>query len=216
MSITQLATGLGIDLIVIGLLAYGIYFRRHGKADLALAFVALNVGVFAAVALLADSELGMGFAFGLFGILSIIRLRSTQLSQSEVAYYFVSLVFGLIHSLGAAHLALVVAVDILLLVIMASLDNSRISSRMSEQRIILDRAISDSSVLKEEVEYRVGAEVTSLSVEQIDFVREITIVIAQVKADRNANAPRERTQGREPISHRAAEQRQADAYYSQM
>lgn len=181
MNLQLVALGLLVDIVAISILAYGIYFRRHGKSELALAFVALNIGVFAAVALLANSEVGMGFAFGLFGILSIIRLRSTQLSQSEVAYYFISLVFGLINSLGASSLLIAAALDVVLVGIMAGLDTSLVGKHRRQHRLVLDRAFTDHKMLRQEIEYRLGASVISMDVEQIDFVREITVVNVSVR-----------------------------------
>ena len=181
MDLAHLGVGIGLDLIVIVVLAYGIYFRRHGKADLALAFVALNVGVFAAVALLASAEVGMGLAFGLFGILSIIRLRSTQLSQGEVAYYFVALVLGLVHALGSSDLPVVIAADVLLLTIMAVLDRDALPRAAKEQRVVLDRAIPSAALVREELAFRLDAEVLDVEIEQVDFVQDVTTVLAKVR-----------------------------------
>src|SRR5690625_6162299 len=50
-------------------LVFGLYFRRHHRRDLALSYLALNFGVLAVTALLAQSEVGMGLGLGLFGIL---------------------------------------------------------------------------------------------------------------------------------------------------
>ncbi|MBM7767532.1 MULTISPECIES: DUF4956 domain-containing protein [Glutamicibacter] len=55
-----------------------------------LAYIALSMGIFAVTLLLSGSGAGMGLGLGLFGILSIIRLRSDTLTQEEVAYYFSS------------------------------------------------------------------------------------------------------------------------------
>lgn len=180
METIQLLWHLGLDVVMIGLLAYALYYRRHTKADLALAYVALNLGVFAAVAMLANVEVGMGFAFGLFGILSIIRLRSTTLSQVEVAYYFVSLVLGLVHALAGERLVLVVGFDVLLLAVLFILDRDRIAARTREQRVVLDRAITDNALLREELEFRLGAPVVGTHVEELDFVRDMTVVVARV------------------------------------
>ena len=38
---------LAVDLAAITVLSYVLYFRRHGRRDLVLAYVALNVGIFA-------------------------------------------------------------------------------------------------------------------------------------------------------------------------
>src|SRR4051794_27673209 len=84
------------DLVAIVVLAYGLYFRRHRRPDMPLAFVALNVGVMSLAALLSTVSVGTGLGLGLFGVLSLIRLRSSEIAQEEVAYYFVALALGLI------------------------------------------------------------------------------------------------------------------------
>jgi hypothetical protein len=43
------AIDLGVDVAAIFLLAYGLYYRRHRRADLLLGYVALNVGLFLAM-----------------------------------------------------------------------------------------------------------------------------------------------------------------------
>ena len=90
----SLLAGLASDLAAIVLLAYAVYFRRYHRRDLLLAYVALNVGVLAVTVLLTGAQAGIGLGLGLFGILSIIRLRSDQITQEEVAYYFVALALG--------------------------------------------------------------------------------------------------------------------------
>jgi Domain of unknown function (DUF4956) len=97
----SLLAGLATDLAAIVLLADGVYFRRYHRRDLLGAYVALNVGVLAIV-LLAGAQAGIGLGLGLFGILSIIRLRSDQLTQQEVAYYVVALALGLVNGLRPA------------------------------------------------------------------------------------------------------------------
>ncbi|MEU4242707.1 DUF4956 domain-containing protein [Actinoplanes sp. NPDC026619] len=41
---------------------------------------------------------GLSVGLALFGVLSIIRLRSTELDQHEVAYFFSALALGTVHS----------------------------------------------------------------------------------------------------------------------
>ena len=90
------------DLGAVTVLALGLYFPRHRRRDLVVAYLGVNVGVLAVAATLATSSVGAGLGLGLFGVLSIIRLRSTELSQTEVAYYFAALALGLLGGLGAA------------------------------------------------------------------------------------------------------------------
>ena len=111
------------------LLAYVLYFRRHRRADLLLAYVALNIGIFVAMSLLSKVRVDIALGFGLFAILSIIRLRSTSVTQQEVAYYFVALVLGLVNGLDIDDRRLVVLVNVLLLATMAVVDSRRLRDR---------------------------------------------------------------------------------------
>ena len=90
---------IGTNILAIGTLAYGIYFQRHRRRDMLIAYLALNVGVLAVTLVLASASVAAGLGLGLFGVLSIIRLRSNSLTQEEVAYYFASLALGLIAGL---------------------------------------------------------------------------------------------------------------------
>ena len=88
------------DIVAICLLVFGIYFPRHRRRDLVIAYLGINVGVLAVSGALASSSVGAGLGLGLFGVLSIIRLRSTELDQPEVAYYFSALALGLLGGWG--------------------------------------------------------------------------------------------------------------------
>ena len=84
------------DLVAIGTLCT-LYMIRHKTRELMISYAVINAGVFTVTVALAHAGSTAGaMGLGLFGVLSIIRLRSTSLSQREVGYYFVSLALGLI------------------------------------------------------------------------------------------------------------------------
>ena len=91
---------IGIDLLAIAVLTFGVYFPRHHRRDLVVAFLGVNVGVLAVSMVLGSTTIGAGLGLGLFGVLSIIRLRSSEISQHEVAYYFAALALGLLAGLA--------------------------------------------------------------------------------------------------------------------
>jgi len=84
------------DLVAMSILAFGIYFPRHHRRDLVTAFLGVNICVVAVSLVLSASTVGTGLGLSLFGVLSIIRLRSDEVAQHEVAYYFASLTIGLL------------------------------------------------------------------------------------------------------------------------
>lgn len=73
---------LGVDLAAALVLSLGLYYRRHHRRDLVVAFLGVNVGVLVVAAVLGTAEVAMGLGLGLFGVLSIIRLRSSEISRS--------------------------------------------------------------------------------------------------------------------------------------
>lgn len=107
-----------VDLAAALVLVLGIYYRRHRRRDLVVAFLGVNVGVLAVATVLGTAEIALGLGLGLFGVLSIIRLRSSEISQREVAYYFASLAMGLIGGLASADPLLPTLLIALILVVM--------------------------------------------------------------------------------------------------
>jgi Domain of unknown function (DUF4956) len=171
-----LLTGLASDLAAIGLLAYVVYFRRYQHRDLLLAYVALNVGVLAVTVLLTGAQAGIGLGLGLFGILSIIRLRSDQITQEEVAYYFVALALGLVNGLRPAPGWLALAVSAVLVAIMYAVDHPRLGARTHRQLVTLDVAYPDRAELLRALRQLLAAEVRHVVVLEIDLVRDVTVV----------------------------------------
>lgn len=89
-------TRLAADLILICLLVFAVYYPRHRRRHMVVPYIGLNVGVFAVVTALLSADVGIGVGIGLFGVLSIIRLRSDSISHGDVCYYFSSLSIGLV------------------------------------------------------------------------------------------------------------------------
>lgn len=164
------------DLVAIVILAFCIYFTRHRRRDLLVAFVGVNVGVLAVAVMLAGSTVALGLGLGLFGVLSIIRLRSSEISQREVAYYFASLALGLIAGL-ASDLSLVsFALMALIIVAMFVADHPRLLSGARQLTMTVDRAFGDERELTEHLERTLGAVVRHVTILQLDMVNDTTMV----------------------------------------
>jgi hypothetical protein len=172
----SLLAGLASDLAAIALLAYAVYFRRYHRRDLLLAYVALNVGVLAVTVLLAGAQAGIGLGLGLFGILSIIRLRSDQITQEEVAYYFVALALGLVNGLRPTPVWLAPAASAVLVAIMYAVDHPRLGARTHRQLVTLDVAYPDRAELHRALQRLLAAEVRHAVVLELDLVRDVTVV----------------------------------------
>jgi len=176
------AIRLAVDLAAIFLMAYALYFRRHRRADLLLAYVTLNIGIFVAMSLLNMVRVDIALGFGLFAILSIIRLRSSTVTQQEVAYYFVALVMGLVNGMNLSDRWLVAGVNVLLLMTMLVVDSRPLRDRARRMEITLDTVHSDDAALVADLERRLNGRVIHHVVNEIDYVRDTMVVDVRYRA----------------------------------
>jgi hypothetical protein len=163
-----------IDLVAVNLLVFGLYFHRHRRRDLVVAYLGVNVGVLAVAGSMSTSTIGAGLGLGLFGVLSIIRLRSTELDQHEVAYYFSALALGILGALGNGWLS--PGLMALILVVLYFGEHPRLLRTYRRQIMVLDSAITDHVALIAQLERILGARVHAANVERVDLVNETTIV----------------------------------------
>ncbi|UQA97901.1 DUF4956 domain-containing protein [Streptomyces halobius] len=173
----QLAARLAIDLAAVSVLTFAVYYPRHRRRDLVPAYLALNVALFSVVAALARVGEGGGMAlgFGLFGVLSIIRLRSDSIQHEEVAYYFTTLVLGLLCALPHLPIALAGALAGLLLLVIHFADHPRLLAGTRRAVVTLDVVHSDSAALRADLARRLGEPLT-WTVKSVDFVRDLMVV----------------------------------------
>jgi hypothetical protein len=177
---------IAIDLVAIFILTVPLYYRRHHRRDLLTAFAVLNIGVFAVASILGSTSVGIGVGMGLFGVLSIIRLRSTEISQYEVAYYFSALSIGLIAGLGSGDPLTSSALIALVLVVVALVDSRKILPASRQEEMRLDRAFTNEDELGRHVEKLLGATVTNLRVISVDLVNDTTTIDVRWVRDKHS------------------------------
>lgn len=165
-----------LDLVAVLTLTFGVYWPRHRRRDLVVAFLGINVGVLAVAALLAGSAVTAGLGLGLFGVLSIIRLRSDELAQHEIAYYFAVLALGLVAGLSVTPTVLSVVFMVLIVATMTIVDHPALLGAHRRQLVTVDRAIADETTLRAHLEEMLGADVTALTVQRLDTVADTTLV----------------------------------------
>lgn len=180
------AAMIGVDLVAIAILTVGLYFPRHHRADLVAAFLGVNVGVLAVTLVLMDASVGMGLGLGLFGVLSIIRLRSSEISQHEVAYYFAALAIGLISGMSATATPMTMGLIALVLLSLAVGDSPRLWGAYRSQLVQLDRAVIDEGDLRSALVALLGATVTDVQVVKLDLVNDLTVVEVRYRVARGS------------------------------
>jgi len=170
------------DVVAIAVLTVALFYPRHKRGDLVVAYWALNVGVLAVSAVLSTTEVAAGLGLGIFGVLSIIRLRSMELDQHEIAYYFSSLALGLIGGLGANMGWISIGLMVAIVIVMGVVDSPRVLGKFSSQAIVLDHVVTDPAELRSALEEVVGGRVTSYSIRKKDLVNDVTVVDVRYQA----------------------------------
>ena len=167
---------IGIDLAAMAVITFGLYFPRHRRRDLVVAYLVVNVGVLAVAAILGTTTVGLGVGLGLFGVLSIIRLRSSEITQHELAYYFAALAVGLLSGLSTTLEPVVIALIALVVAVLAIGDSPALFRRYRMQTIVMDTAFTDEADLTRELERMLVAKVHRVNVLHLDTVNDTTTV----------------------------------------
>ena len=171
---------LGLDVLSLLLLIGWLYRPRLAAPEMTLVFTALNIGLFAAMTSIGAGHFPTGIGFGLFGLLSLVRLRSAAFTLKDVAYTFMALVLALVNGLPDRNLVMVVLLDLLLLVSFWVVDETRSRTpRTRLMRVTLDTAVTDLDAAMSQLRRRVNVEPLSVVIEDVDLVRETTRVVVR-------------------------------------
>lgn len=172
-----------------------LYMVRHRNRELMISYAVINAGIFTvSVALVSAGSNASAMGMGLFGVLSIIRLRSTALSQREVGYYFVALSVGMIAGVNISPAYIAFGLMATLVGLIAILDSrSAPVSTDQTQTVTVDRAISDEEELKNYLSTRLGYTVTSAKITELDMVNNLTRATVTYQ-------PKETTEGGTPAA----------------
>lgn len=179
-----------IDVVAILILTFGLYWPRHKRKNMVVAYLTANIGVAAVASVLASSSINAGLGLGLFGILSIIRLRSDELDHTDIAYYFGALALGLFAGLGGT---LTWTTPLMTVAILAALylgDHPELFSQYRNQVVNLDSAYTDETALVMRLETLLNAKVHRINVRKVDLVNDTTSVEVRYELPR-ANTGRQ-------------------------
>jgi hypothetical protein len=191
--ISRILAHFALDVAAVCVLTFAVYYPRHRRRDLIPGYLALNVSLFALAAALGRSgdKGGIALAFGLIGVLSIVGLRSESMQSEEVAYYFTTLVLGLISGLPNVSLGLAAILCALPLAVVYGAGHPRLLARTQRALVTLDAAVTDPAAIDSFVRERLG-EPLSWKIQEVDYGRRLTVVDVRYRQARTGGAGRAR------------------------
>lgn len=161
---------LGVDLIVVALLAFALFYRRHRDREMAISIAAINITLWALTGALASYTLSLGVGFALFAVVSVIRLRSSTASWISMAYLLVGLGSGMIIGLTGFSLMEKIEYSAFLVFVMAIVDSHWFLKGKQDDaktKITLDGTNLDPEYLQNQVEALLNIEVVDIKVSDV-------------------------------------------------
>ena len=164
-----LLASLAIDLVLLFVLAYACFYRRHKRRDAFVAITLINITLYVLGGALGTFTISLGVGFALFSVISIFRLRSETLGWNEIGYLLVALAMGLDLGLPAYDLPVQVTYAAILVVAVFVVDHPKVLRKGINQQFVLvtDFIEIDKDSLKMKVEAQLGSSVKSIKVRNV-------------------------------------------------
>jgi hypothetical protein len=167
----------GLDLAGMAALVFGMYYRRYRDKELATAAALFNIFNFAVLTILSAVNFSVAAGFGLFAILALFTLRSEPLSKTEMTYFFGSVAIAVISSIQGTTVPFVAATVLFLLLGAYVIDHPKMLQSVAGAKVSLDKIppnlLSDPDTLCADLSDRLGVEVMSFQVLQLDYITEM-------------------------------------------
>ncbi|MFL6091166.1 MAG: DUF4956 domain-containing protein [Aeromicrobium sp.] len=175
----------GLDLMTMLLLVGWLYKSQQSVPSMPLVLCSLNVGIFAAVTIFTTGNglLSQGLGFGLFALLSMLRLRSAAFTIKDVAFTFLILITGLVNALPTKSWGLLIAVNLAVLFVVLITDTHREAKTTRVMRVVLKKAYSDPAEIRAKVEEKFGLIIESIVIKEVDFVKSTTDLKVEYRPD---------------------------------
>lgn len=169
-----------VDVISMLILVRLIYFRIYKKKDYLFTFFLFNIIIFIITYLLNKVDMSMGAAFGLFAVFSMLRYRTEGISTKDMTYLFIVIAMGLICAVSKATYFELSVINAILIGFTYALDGNwlvrnEMVKTIQYENIDLIRPEHYNDLLAD-LRKRTGLNIHRVSVNRIDFLKDIAVV----------------------------------------
>lgn len=171
------AVRIGLNLVGMSVLVFGLYYRRYRDKELVTAAALFNVFIFAVLTILSSVNFSVAAGFGLFAILALFTLRSEPLSKTEMTYFFGAVAIAVITSVQGTTVPFAALAVSFVLAGAYVIDHPKILQSVSGAKVTLDKIntdlLADPAAMRAELSERLGVAVLSYQVLQLDYITEM-------------------------------------------
>lgn len=168
------------------------YYPRHRNKDFVFTFFLFNLINFLICLLLGNTQLKVGFAFGLFAIFSILRYRTVTIPVKEMGYFFLAVALGMINALAPVHSFEIYIANGMLLTLTYLLDGKITLKHENYRSVIYERIdlVHTQRIpeLIDDLKTRTGLPIHRVEIIKIDFLRDTALLNAFYYAAENESA----------------------------
>ncbi len=181
-ALLSLVVRFALDLAVVWVIVHLIYFRTKPDGSFAFTFYVLNVLVFFVSYLMVGIDLGIGFAFGLFALFTIIRYRSVTLPVKEMSYLFGIVTVAIVNGLSQLGFSWseVLFVDAAIIGSFWVLDRKWLPAQMGQEDLVYEKIQNvrpdANETLIADLRARTGLDIKSAQVGRLNFLNDTALV----------------------------------------
>lgn len=180
-SFLNLMIRFGINLLVTTILIRFIYYPIAKRKDFLFTYMLISTAIFLLCYLLANVELDLAFALGLFAIFGIIRYRTDAIPIKEMTYLFVIIGLAVMNALVAGiSIAEIALANVALIGLAYGLEKVWLLRHESRKIILYERIdlvkAGNRAALKLDLEERTGIKINRVEVGRIDFLRDTALI----------------------------------------
>ncbi len=172
------------NLLVSWVIVKLLYYRKSGRKEYCLTFLAFSTAMFLLIFLLESVKLQIGLTLGLFAIFGVIRYRTETVPVREMTYLFVIITVAVINglALNISYAELLIA-NLLIFGLIAVLE-SRLGNRRRKEltcKIVLYDRIENivparRDELVSDLEKRIGVKVEKLEIGHVDLLKDAAFI----------------------------------------
>ncbi len=170
---------LGLDLLTILLIIIFVYYPNYKKLDTIFTFILFNVIIFLLTYVLNTVKISMGAAFGLFAVFSMLRYRTSGIDMKDMTYLFIFIAMGLLSAIQMDFYEM--AIVCCLVFGFTIIFDTKLILKREFSKIVryekIDMILPEKRAeLISELRTRTGLNIHRVSINEIDFLKDIAII----------------------------------------
>ena len=167
-----------LNILASYLIVLKIYQPTRKDEEYVFTYLIFSPVIFFMVNMFSQTQLGVGFAFGLFAVFSILRYRTTTIPVKEMTYMFVVISLSVINAISAETLnvGVLVLTNILIVLIIYFTEKSFYKKGIETQIIQYEKIENihpdRTKILISDLQDRTGNEIVKFDVLESDYLKD--------------------------------------------